>query len=83
VIRVPDAPLGPTTLTAWIGDDAVGPLAFTVIDRRDPDYHKAGSVELDPDDRAYLDALLAEIRSVAQRDKIPSLRTSPSRSNSC
>jgi len=73
VIRVPDAPLGPTTLTAWIGDEAVGPLAFTVIDRRDPDYHKAGSVELDPDDRAYLDALLAELRAVAKHDKVPEL----------
>jgi len=37
VIRVPDASARATTLTAWIGDDAVGPLAFTVIDRRDPD----------------------------------------------
>ncbi len=74
VIRIPEgAPIGPTTLTAWIGDDPVGPLAFTVVDRKDPAYHKAGSVALDPDDRAYLEALLAELKAVAQRDKVPEL----------
>jgi hypothetical protein len=74
LIQVPDnAPIGPTTLTAWVGDRAVGPLAFTVIDRKDPRYHKADSVALDPDDRAYLDALLAEIKAVAKRDQVPEL----------
>ncbi|HEX2688489.1 MAG TPA: hypothetical protein VHN14_17785 [Kofleriaceae bacterium] len=73
VIQIPDAPVGPTTLTAWIGDDAVGPLAFTVIDKKDPSYHKADSVALEPDDRAYLDALLAELRAVAKRDQVPEL----------
>src|SRR5262249_23888017 len=74
VIRIPEgAPIGPTTLPAWIGDDAVGPLAFTVVDRKDPAYHKEGSVALDPDDRAYLDTLLAELRAVALRDKVPEL----------
>lgn len=71
VIRIPDAPIGPTTLTAWIGDTAIGPLAFTVVDGKDPTYHKADSVVLDPDDRAYLDALVSEIRAVAKRDKVP------------
>src|SRR5262249_54811173 len=53
VVRIPDgAPIGPTTLTVWIGDDPVGPLAFTVVDRKDPLYHKDGSVALEPDDRA-------------------------------
>jgi hypothetical protein len=74
VVRIPDgAPIGPTTLTAWIGDDAVGPLAFTVVDRKDPLYHKEGSVALDPDDRAYLDTLVAELRAVALRDRVPEL----------
>ena len=74
VIQVPDdAPVGPTTLTAWIGDEAVGPLAFTVIDRKDPRYHKADSVALEPDDRAYLDALLGEIKAIAKRDQVPEL----------
>jgi hypothetical protein len=74
VIRIPaGAPIGATTLTAWIGDDAVGPIPFTVVDRKDPAYHKDGSVALDPDDRAYLDALLSELRAVAKRDKVPEL----------
>jgi hypothetical protein len=74
VVRIPaGAPLGVTTLTAWIGDDAIGPVAFTVVDRTDPAYHKEGSVALDPDDRAYLEALLAELKAVAARDKVPEL----------
>jgi hypothetical protein len=73
-VRIPDgAPLGPTTLTAWIGDEAVGPVAFTVIDRRDAAYHKEGSVALEPDDKAYLEALLGELKAVARRDKVPEL----------
>jgi hypothetical protein len=74
VVRIPaGAALGVTTLTAWIGDDAIGPVAFTVVDRAEPAYHKEGSVALDPDDRAYLEALLAELKAVAQRDKVPEL----------
>lgn len=74
VIRIPEGtPVGVTTLSAWIDGDPVGPLAFTVVDREDPQYHKAGSVALDPDDRAYLDALLAQLKAVAQRDKVPEL----------
>jgi len=73
-VRIPDdAALGPTTLTAWHGDHAIGPVSFTVIDRRDAAYHKDGSVALDPDDRAYLEALLGELKAVAQRDKVPEL----------
>jgi len=73
-IRIPEgAPLGPTLLTAWIGEDPIGPLAFTVVDRKDPAYHKEGSVVLEPDDRAYLEALLSELRAVAKRDKVPEL----------
>ena len=73
-IQIPDdAPVGPTTLTAWIGDEEVGPLAFTVIDRKDPRYHKADSVVLEPDDRAYLDALIGEIKAIAKRDQVPEL----------
>jgi len=74
VVRIPEgAPIGPTTLTAWIGDDAVGPLRFTVVDRKDPAYHKADAVALEPDDRAYLEALLSELRAVAKRDRVPEL----------
>jgi hypothetical protein len=73
-IRIPEsAPIGATTITAWIGDEAIGPLAFTVVDRKDSTYHKAGSVTLDPDDRAYLEAMLSELKTIAQRDKVPEL----------
>ncbi|MEO7731231.1 MAG: hypothetical protein ABIY55_09685 [Kofleriaceae bacterium] len=74
LIQIPDGtPIGATTLTAWIDDDAIGPIAFTVVDRKDPAYHKDGSVTLDPDDRAYLEALLAELKAVAKRDRVPEL----------
>ena len=48
-------------------------MAFTVVDRKDPAYHKEGSVALEPGDRAYLETLLAELRAVALRDKVPEL----------
>jgi hypothetical protein len=73
-IRIPeDAPVGATSLTAWSGGQAIGPIAFTVVDRKDPAYHAADSVALDPDDRAYLDTLVAELHTVAKRDRVPEL----------
>ena len=74
LVEIPgDAPIGATTLTAWIDDRPVGPLAFTVIDKKDPRYHKPDAVALDPDDRAYLDTLLNEIKAIAKRDQVPEL----------
>jgi hypothetical protein len=74
VVRVPaGAPLGVTTLTARLGARTLGILPFTVVDRADPAFHKAGSVALEPDDRAYLDALITELRAVAKRDQVPEL----------
>ncbi|HEY0192026.1 MAG TPA: hypothetical protein VGC42_12990 [Kofleriaceae bacterium] len=73
-VRVPPGvPVGSTTITAWVRGQAVGPLAFTVVDQHDAAYHKEGSVALDPDDKAYLDALLAELKAVAKRDQVPEL----------
>lgn len=73
-IRIPaDAPFGETTLTAYLGDRTLGPVAFTVVDPKDSQFHGADSVQLDPDERAYIDGLLAELRDLAQRDAIEDL----------
>ncbi len=73
-IRIPDdAPIGDTILTAYIGKQAVGPVTFTVVDLKDTRYHKESAVLLDPDERAYVDAILDQLKAVAQRDEVPEL----------
>ena len=73
-IRIPDdAPIGDTLLTAYVGKRAIGPIAFTVVSLKDVRYQKADAVVLDPDERAYVEAILAQLKQVAQRDKIPEL----------
>jgi hypothetical protein len=73
-VRVPaDAPFGETTLTAYVGRHTAGPLAFEVLDPRDQNNFQAGAVLLDPDERAYVERILAELRTVARRDNVPEL----------
>lgn len=73
-IQVPDdAPTGATTLTAFAGDRALGTVPFTVVDLEDERFHKDGAVTLDPDERAYVEAILGQLKAVAQRDQVPEL----------
>ena len=73
-VRIPDdAPVGPTIVTAYIGAQAVGPVEFEVVDLKDERYHKENAVALDPDDRAYLESLIAQLKAAAQRDQVPEL----------
>jgi hypothetical protein len=79
-IRIPaDAPIGDTVLTAHVGDNAIGPVSFTVVDPKDVRYHNASSVQLDPDERAYVEAILAELKRIAKRDGIEDLEKFASR----
>ncbi len=68
-----NAPLGDTTLVATIGERAVEPVKFTVVDPRDSTFHKKDAVEIEPDERAYIESIVAELHNVAQRDKVPEL----------
>ncbi|HSK03827.1 MAG TPA: hypothetical protein VK932_21385 [Kofleriaceae bacterium] len=73
-VRVPaDAAYGETTLTAYVGRHTAGPLAFEVLDPKDQANFETGAVLLDPDERAYVERILAELRMVARRDDIPEL----------
>lgn len=73
-IRIPDdAPIGDTMLTAYIGKRTVGPVAFTVVDLKDTRYHKENAVALDPDERAYVEAILGQLEAAGQRDQVPEL----------
>ena len=73
-IRIPhDAPIGDALLTVHAGERKLGPIAFTVVDPKDAAFHKEGSVALDPDERAYVDAILAELKAIAKRDGIEDL----------
>lgn len=73
-IRIPaDAPIGDTVLTAHVGEKTIGPVAFTVVDPKDSRYHNEKSVQLDPDEKAYVEAILAELKRIAKRDNIEDL----------
>jgi hypothetical protein len=74
LIQIPlDAPLGDTQLTAYIDGKAVGPLAFTVIDKHDANYFSEKAVILDPDERQIVDDVLARLKEIAKRDNIEDL----------
>ena len=74
IVKIPaDAPLGDQQLLVFIATHRVGLVDFTVVDPKDVRYHKENSVALDPDEKAYIEAILAELKNVAQRDKVPEL----------
>jgi hypothetical protein len=73
-VQIPeDAPVGDAKLLVLVHGERIGMVDFTVVDKRDVNYHSADSVVLDPDEKAYVEAILAELKNVAQRDKVPEL----------
>jgi hypothetical protein len=69
----PDAPIGAQKLIVFTGATQLGMVDFTVVDPKDERYHNENAVALDPDERAYVESILAELKNVAQRDKVPEL----------
>ncbi len=68
-IEIPaDAAPGETELSAWIDGRAIGPVAFTVVDPLDANYHSEDSVELTPDEQQYAKDLIAQIRLASKDD---------------
>ncbi|MGE0871498.1 MAG: hypothetical protein AB7P03_23260 [Kofleriaceae bacterium] len=73
-VEIPaDAPFGDTVLTAYLGDQAIGPVMFSVVDPKDSRYHKDTAVALDPEDRQYLESILGQLKAAAKRDNVPEL----------
>lgn len=73
-VRIPDnAPIGDTVLTAYVGKITVGPLPFTVVDLKDTRYHDEKAVMLDADEKAYVEAIIGQLKMVAKRDNVPEL----------
>ena len=74
-VRIPaDAPIGDTLLTVHMPDKSVlGPIAFTVLDPKDVNNFKKDAVVFDPDERAYIQAIIAELHRIAQRDHLDDL----------
>lgn len=73
-VRIPDtAPHGLTTITMFIGPYVAGPFPFEVIDPRDESHFKDDAVVLDPDERAYVERILQQLRDLARRDQVPEL----------
>lgn len=73
-VRLPANALpGLTTISLEVHGAAVPPQPFTIVDPKDVRYHDEKSVALDPDDKAYIEAILAELKAVAKRDQAPEL----------
>jgi hypothetical protein len=73
-VRIPeDAPIGDTFLTAYIARQAVGNVPFTVVAKDDERYFRPEAVVLDPDERAYVESILAQLRDLAKREKLEDL----------
>jgi hypothetical protein len=73
-VKLPaDAALGDQKLIVFEGSERLGMVDLTVVDPKDPRYHKDDAVALDPDERAYVAAILAELRDAALHDKVPEL----------
>jgi hypothetical protein len=68
-----DAAIGDQKLIVFVGGNQIGAVDFTVVDPKDERYHKDNAVALDPDEKAYVESILAELKNVAQRDKVPEL----------
>ena len=73
-VRLPaDAPLGDARLVVSVGGTRLGQVPLTVVDPRDARYHKDDAVALDPDEKAYIESIVAELRNVAKREQDPEL----------
>ncbi len=73
-VQIPeDAPIGDTVLTAYVGKAVAGPVEFTVVDLKDTRYHDEKAVMLDDDEKAYVEAIIGQLKMVAKRDNVPEL----------
>ncbi len=73
-VRIPDdAQSGITSLTAYIGQQVLGPVQFEVLSKDDIRNFKEDSVLLDADERAYVESILSQLRDLAKKEKIEDL----------
>ena len=73
-VRVPeDRAPGVTFVTVYMGKTKLGPLELTIVDLKDDKYKKENAVLLDPEERAYIDSILRQLKDVARRDNVPEL----------
>jgi hypothetical protein len=74
-VKIPnDAPIGDTHLSVRMPDKSVlGPIAFTVLDPKDENNFKKDAVVFDKDERAYIEAIIAELHRIAKRDHLDDL----------
>jgi hypothetical protein len=74
LVRIPDdAQPGVTHLTAYIGQQVVGPVEFEVLSKDDLRNFKEDAVLLDPDERAYVESILAQLKELAKKERIEDL----------
>ncbi len=73
-VRIPnDAKIGDTQISVYLGGTLIGTAPFNVASKKDTSLHDPDAVALDPDERQYVEAILNELRNIAQRDQVPEL----------
>lgn len=73
-VRIPgDAPVGETQLSVYLGGKLVGTAPLSVASKKDTELHPEDAVAFDPDEKQYIEAILGELRNIAQRDQVPEL----------
>lgn len=70
VVTIPaDAPAGPQQLIVFVGATRIGIAGFTV----DSKLLRENAVALEPDEKAYVEAILGQLKDAARREKSPEL----------
>ncbi|MBV8758365.1 MAG: hypothetical protein JO257_13850 [Deltaproteobacteria bacterium] len=70
VVTIPDdAPPGPQNLIVFVGATRIGMTAFGV----DSKALRENAVALEPDEKAYVEAILGQLQDVAKRDNVKEL----------
>ena len=73
-VRIPDdAPIGKTSLLVFIANKKVGVVNIEVLSKKDISGHPPDAVALDPDEKAYVEAIIGELKDLAKRDDVPEL----------
>ncbi len=70
LVTIPDdAPAGPQQLIVFVGATRIGMTGFGV----DSKTQRENAIVFEPDEKAYIEAILGQLKDVAKRDKVPEL----------
>ncbi|MCW5801937.1 MAG: hypothetical protein KIT31_06075 [Deltaproteobacteria bacterium] len=74
VVIPPDAAYGDTVISIEMPDGTIlGPVNFTVDDPKDVTNFRHNAVVFEPDEKAYIEAIISKLRQLAKKEKIDAL----------